>query len=387
MALTARSLEPAQYQTFVTWWAVATFFGAAFSVFEAYLSRLVVKELAQRLSPKGVIAIISGRAWLAALALSCLILVLAPWVEKHLFHGNIAVTLLLPVFIVLAMLQCVQRGVATGHRRFIMNASQLAVDGTLRATFVGVVILSGTSSTAMFAGATCLSAASSVVVANRVFPASWTRPTLRGVGVPWRPLGFLLIGALSVMLINNGAIVWLSATHSVPAVTLGAFAGIMTLSQVPTQLSSAVGSPVLSHFAYAVDVGRVAEFHRLHRRIVVAITSFGAAFTALFALLGPEVLAIYLGSRYKLSRADMALLAVASSLMLLTLVEQAVLGARRKWGAVGAMWSIGTVAFVVTLSLPVSTLIRAVIVPGVSVASAFVGMLIVEIWTSRSTGV
>ena len=385
MAFTARSLDPVQYQAFVTWWALATFFGAAFTVFEIYLSRLVVKVLSDGLNPKDVIAVISGRAWLAAIGLSCLILLLAPRIERGLFHGNVAATWLLPVFIFLAMLQCVQRGAATGYRRFGMNAGQFMTDGILRATFVTVVILSGTSSMAMFAAATCLSAACSFVVANRIFPNSWTWPTLRRSHVPWRPLWFLLIGVLSIVLINNGAVIWLSASHSVPAATLGAFAGVMTLSQIPTQLSSAVASPALSHLAYAVDVGRVDEFHRLRRRVALVTTLFGAAFTALFVLLGPEILQIYLGSRFKLARVDMAPLAAASSLMLLTLVEQSVLGARRRWGTVGLMWSVGAVAFAVTLLLPVSTLLRAVLVPGVSVAFAFAGMLIVELWTSRSS--
>ena len=83
-------------------------------------------------------------------------------------------------------------------------------------------------------------------------------------------------------------------------------------------------------------------------------------------------------------RVDMALLAMASSLMLLTLVEQAVLGSRRRWGTIGFMWSAGIVAFAVTLLLPTSTLVRAVLVPGVSVTVSFVGMLLVELWISRS---
>lgn len=195
-----------------------------------------------------------------------------------------------------------------------------------------------------------------------------------------------MIGATSVLFINNGAIVWLSGTHSASAITLGAFAGVMTLSQVPTQLSSAVGSPALSHLAHALEVGNVKEFNRLHRRIVLASSWFGALCIALFVVLGQEILSIYLGSQFMLPRADMALLAIASSLMLLTMVEQAVLGARREWGAVGKVWSVSAAVFVVTLFLPLGTLARAVIAPGVSVAFALVGMLIFEIRAPHSSG-
>ena len=378
MALTARWLAPRQYQAFVTWWAVATYFGAAFGVFETYAARLVVKALSEDRSPRPVVAVIAGRAWLSVVALAAIVIVFNSWIAHTLFQGNVGATLLLPVFVAFAMLQCVQRGVSSGHRYFVMNATQFASDGVIRVVLVLVVHAVAGSSMAMFALATCLSAGASVLISFGVFPTSWTRPRLRGASVSWRPLLFLLLSMASIMLINNGAVVWLSATHSISAVTLGAFAGVMTLSQIPTQLSSAIASPTLSHLAQALDTGDHVRFRRLHRRVIGLTFWSGLAFVGAFTVLGQKVLTLYLGPRYAIDRTYMVLLAASSSVMLLAMVEQAVLNSRVQWRNVGASWTLAAVGFFVTLVLPVSTMVRAATAPLVSVSVAYAAMTILN---------
>jgi O-antigen/teichoic acid export membrane protein len=378
MALTARWLAPRQYQGFVTWWAVATFFGAGFGVFETYISRLVVRALAQGRSPRPVIAVIAARAWMSVLLIAIASVALHSWLADSLFQGSLGAATLLPVFVAMAMLQCVQRGIATGHRYFIMSAAQFATDGVLRVVMVVAARAMFHPSIESFAAATCLSAACSVVVSFAMFPAARVRPRMRGFQVSWRPLGYLLVSMASVMLVNNGAVVWLSATHSVTAVTLGAFAGVMALSQIPTQLSSAVASPTLSHLAHALDTGNFVLFRRLHRRIIVVTFWLGLIFVGVFGLLGHDVLAIYLGRRFTLGRTYMVLLAGGSAVMLLAMVEQAVLNSRSKWRNVALTWTLATLGFFAALSLPVSTVLRASLAPLVSVTIAFLGMVVLN---------
>jgi O-antigen/teichoic acid export membrane protein len=290
--------------------------------------------------------------------------------------------MLLPVFVAVAMHQCVQRGISTGHRFFVMNGLQFVTDGVMRVIFVLAVHAFVRSSIATFAAATCLSAACSVVVSYWVFPSARIRPRMRGAEVSWRPLGYLLLSIASIMLINNGAVVWLSATHSVAAVTLGAFAGVMALSQIPTQLSSAIAGPTLSHLAHALDRGETHVFHRLHRRVVTLTTWSGLLFVGLFALLGQELLTIYLGRRFTLDRSYMVLLAASSSVMLLAMVEQAVLNARSQWRGVGLSWSLATVAFFLVLVLPASTVFRASLDPLVAVLVALITMYAFNAWSN-----
>ena len=384
MGLTARWLVPAQYQTFVTWWAVATYFGAGFGVFETYAARLVVKALSEGRSPRPVVAVIAGRAWMSVIVIAVIVVVFHSWIAHTLFQGSVTATLLLPVFVAFAMLQCVQRGISSGHRFFVMNATQFASDGVIRVALVLAVHAFARSSMAMFAAATCLSAAASVLISFAVFPGSWTRPRLRGSNVSWRPLLYLLLSMASIMLINNGAVVWLSATHSIPAIMLGAFAGVMTLSQIPTQLSSAIASPTLSYLAQALDTGDHVRFRQLHRRVVTLTFWFGLAFVGAFMVLGHEVLSLYLGPSYTMDRTYMLLLAASSSVMLLAMVEQAVLNSRIQWRKVGVSWTFATLGFFVTLALPVSTIVRAATAPLVSVSVAYVAMTVLNARYTRA---
>ena len=378
MGLTARWLSPKDYQGFVTWWAVATFFGAGFGVFETYIARLVVRDLALATSPRPVIAVITARAWLAVALVALVAVALRSSLAHSLFQGSLSAAALLPIFVAIGMFQCVQRGIATGHRRFIMNGAQFATDGILRAVFVVGAHDFLSSTLATYAAAACLSAACSVVVSFVILPETRVLPRFRGALVSWRPLGHLLISVASVMLINNGTVVWLSATHSVPAVTLGAFAGVMALSQIPTQLSSAVASPTLSHLAHALDTGDHHLFRQLRRRVILATFWLGAIFVVGFALLGHDILAIYLGSRFTLQRTYMVLLATGSAVMLLAMVEQAVLNSRNKWHNVALAWALAIAGFVVTLVLPLSTVLRASLAPFISVSIAFLGMFILS---------
>jgi O-antigen/teichoic acid export membrane protein len=384
MALTARWLVPGQYQAFITWWAVATYFGAGFGVFETYAARLVVKALSEGRSPRPVVAAIAGRAWMSVVLIAVIAVVFNSWIAHTLFQGSVTATLLLPVFVAFAMLQCIQRGIASGHRYFVMNATQFASDGVIRVALVVAVHALARPSMAIFASATCLSAACSVLISFAVFPSSWVRPRLRGSSVSWRPLLYLLLSMASIMLINNGAVVWLSATHSVPAIMLGAFAGVMTLSQIPTQLSSAIASPTLSHLAQALDTGDHVRFRQLHRRVVTLTFWFGLAFVGAFTALGHEVLALYLGPRYTMDRTYMLLLAASSSVMLLAMVEQAVLNSRIQWRKVGVSWTFAALGFFVTLALPVSTIVRAASAPLVSVSVAYVAMTILNARYTRT---
>ena len=382
MATTARWLVATQYQSFVTWWAVATFLGAGFFVFETYVSRLVVSEVADGRDPRRVLAVMAGRAWMTVVVISVAILASQAWIASTLFRGNVAAALLLIPFIVFAMLQSLQRGVATGQRMFLVNASQFATDGLGRMAFVTGAHLWAGSSVTHFALAACASAALSLVVAHRVFPHWLVPPVLRGE-VSWRPLGYLVLSLTCILLINNGAIIWLSATHSVSAVTLGAFAGAITLSQIPTQLSSSITSPALSHLSYALERGDRHGYLRL-RRLIMTVTSLaGAAFVLVFGWYGHDLLSLYLGASFRLGRGFMFALALASALMLLALSEQATLGAHQKWYAAALPWTLGSLAFGLSLLAPYSTIVRATLATDVSVSVAWSGMFVANARFSR----
>ena len=71
--------------------------------------------------------------------------------------------------------------------------------------------------------------------------------------MPLRPLLLLLVGTAGPLLANNGSVPWLRSTDAVSPHVLGAFAGAVTLSRIPTQFVSAVLSPLLAHLSESVE--------------------------------------------------------------------------------------------------------------------------------------
>jgi O-antigen/teichoic acid export membrane protein len=374
MALTARSLGPTDYAAFAVWWTMATLVGTSFGVFEAYLARLVVTEVAARRTVGPVTGVMTGWTLVAVSGLATMLLVAAPWLGSALFAGSLGAAFLLPAFIVLAAAQALQRGSATGHSRFRAIAGQLSTDGVTRVGLVAGLVVTGHDSVNTLALACCLSAAVSLAVGNRLCPEWLARPIVRGSGISYQPLLFLLIGSAGPLLANNGSVPWLAATGAVGAYTLGAFAGAITLSRLPTQFVSAAFSPLLAQLAHCVEVGDEVTFRHLRRTADTAAWALGVLFVAAFAIAGPWVLSIYLGPGYELEVGTLATLAAASGVMFVAVVQQAALAALDRWRTIAVSWSCGTAAFVLVLLLPVDELLRATVAPLAAVTTALVVM-------------
>jgi O-antigen/teichoic acid export membrane protein len=204
--------------------------------------------------------------------------------------------------------------------------------------------------------------------------------------VPVRPLVFLLIGAVGPLLANNGSVPWLAGTHAVDAYTLGAFAGAVTLSRIPTQLVSAAFGPLLAQLAHCVETGDRATFRHLQRSADRAGWALALVFVAGFAAVGPWVLQVYLGPGYDLPVLTLVLLASASGLMFVTVVRQASLAALDRWATIAAAWVVGTIAFAVVLVLPLDELHRATLAPLAAVATALVAMTLARPMPPAASG-
>jgi O-antigen/teichoic acid export membrane protein len=374
MALSARSMPATEYAAFAVWWTVATLLGTSFGVFEAYLARLLIGELAAGRSPDGVTGLMFGRALLVIGALCVVMLCLVPILAGRLFADHAGAAVLLPLFTAIAAMQALQRGAATGRHDFAAIAAQLSTDGLARIAIVGVLVLVGADTVTTLAIACVVAAAASLLIGGwRIGP--WlASPRLRGSEAAVKPLVFLLLGSVGPLLANNGSVPWLAATHSVDAYTLGAFAGAVTLSRIPTQFVAAVFSPLLAHLAQTVEDDDAATFRHLRRSAEVAAAGLGILYVLMFAVLGPWLLSVYLGPRYELDVLVLVVLAAASSGMFVVVVQQAGLAALDRWARIAVAWGIGTVAFIATLAAPGDTLLRATAAPLFGVLTAMATM-------------
>ena len=248
LSIAARSMPSPEYADFVVWWTVATLLGTSFGVFEVYLARLLIFEIAGGREPATVTGVLIGRAMVMAGALGAVILAAAPALADQLFSGSLAPVLLLWVFMCLTAMQSLQRGAATGRRNMVAISTQLSTDGLGRAAIVGVLAATGNDSISALALGCCLSVVLSLVAGGRLVGPWLAVPSLRG----WtrhRPARGLLIGTAGPSPANNGSVPWLRSTDAVSPHVLGAFAGAVTLSRIPTQFFSAVLSPLLAHLS------------------------------------------------------------------------------------------------------------------------------------------
>ena len=374
LALAARSMPGPEYADFVVWWTLATLLGTSFGVFEVYLARLLIAEFAAGRRHDVVTGLMLGRAGLMVGVLTLGLLVASPLLAEHLFSGAMAPALLLPVFMTLVAMQALQRGAATGRHDMVAIAGQLAVDGMARAVIVGALVATGADSIVSLSLGCCLAVTASLVVTGRRITPWLAAPRVRGSAVPVRPVLLLLVGTAGPLLANNGSVPWLRSLDVVSPHVLGAFAGAVTLSRIPTQFVSAVLSPLLAHLSASVENHDEAAFRHVRRRAEALTVGLGAAYIVAFAALGPLMLALLLGPEFTLGVPNLAVLAAASSGMFIAVVQQAALGALGRWNRVAVAWVAATFTFVIVLALPGEPLWRATLAPVVGVATALFTM-------------
>lgn len=386
LGLAARSMSGPHYADFVVWWTVATLLGTSFGVFEVYLARVLISDFAGGRSPAAATGVMLGRAAVMVAILTAVLLSASPLLADELFSGAMAPALLLPVFMALTAMQALQRGAATGRHDMVAIAVQLATDGVARAVIVGVLVATGHDSVTFLAAGCCLAVTTSLVVGGRRIGPWLARPSLRGADVPLRPLLLLLVGTAGPLLANNGSVPWLRSTDAVDPHVLGAFAGAVTLSRIPTQFVSAVLSPLLAHLSESVERADEAAFHQVRIRAQALTAALGVVYIVAFAVLGQLLLGLLLGPDFTLDVVYLAVLAAASSGMFIGVVQQAALGALGQWDRIAVAWVAATATFVLVLLLPGDPLALGAAAPLVGVATALVIMWVLgrNGWGSRS---
>ena len=378
IALVDYGMAAKAQSAFNLWWLATTLLSTVFGVFEAYLSRLAVTENVAGRDPSRVVGALLGRTWLVAAGMGVVVLALGPWLTSREFGGYTGLTLLLPVFVLIASTQAIQRAVATGRGRFTTIAAQLSVDGLLRVTITAVLIGTGWATVDRLAIGTCVAGAAGLAAGARACPGWFARPRLAAAGISWQPILLLLCASACPLLAGSGPALWLNAAGHVSQPTIVAFSAALTISRIPTQFVSAAFSPLLSQLGHAIEIADHATFVRLRSKAELAAGALGIVFIIGFAFVGSWVLPIYSstpkGSAIPIG--DLALLATAGALMFLTVVQQASLTALDAWGWIAGSWSCGTVTLFLTFLLPLPSVTRAVLAPAVAVLTAALLMVL-----------
>lgn len=374
LAVAARAMPADQFAVLATWWALANLVAMVFVVLELYLPQAYVQRVAAAGDPGPLVAATVRLAAWGLLVVVLVALVGAPVLADRLFGGDRALVALVVAFSCAAVMQAVQRGVAAGRGRFWAVTAQLGADGVLRAG--GPIALAATGqATPRTVAASLVAAAVVGLVAASPVVRGWFRWRTHGEALPWRPVGLLLPATAVPQLLNNGPVPLLAAAGNVPAGPLGAFAGAVTLSRLPTFFSGAVYGPVVNPLSRAIETGDRAGYRTALVRAASATAGAGLAFVLAFVAVGPWLLRLYLGSGYEVSRQVLALLAVTSALMFVATVAQAGLVASRRWGVTALAWAAAAGTFVAVLLVlgPYPEAAAGASAAGMTVATVWMG--------------
>jgi O-antigen/teichoic acid export membrane protein len=368
--LCARALDPGQLALFMTWWATVTLLVTAFGVFEVYLARAWMAARAAGGPTERVVAQLGGQLMLLVGAIAALAWVLAGPLADALFDGERWAVLMIPFYGATWAVLALQRGVATGQLRFAVVGGQLAAEGILRVVLVAVALTVTGPDASTVGLAVVLAGLMAVALTGAALRGWLVRPAPLLRELPVVPLLWLLLGAVGPVLVGNVGVPWLAWAMPDDPILLAAFAGAMTLSRVPTQFVSAVFSPMMAALAQAVDQDDSRRHDLVLSRALRLSLTLGGIFVAMCFLVGPLVLALYLGPSYQLPRWVLGLLGLASALVLLATIQQASLAAHLRWTSIAGAWALGTLVFGAVLVLPMDPVLRAAVAPVAAAATA-----------------
>lgn len=351
LAVGARALETADFAVFATWWTMANLVGLAFVAIEVYLPRPLLTLRAAGSDERPLIRTFTRTTVFGATAIGTLLVALSGWIVPTLLDGRVGLLPLMLAYLLGAGLQSVQRAVAIGRGHFRLVAIQLGSDGAVRAAGSLALAASGDASATGFAVVLCTAVAVGVL-AGAAADRHWWGWSGPRAPLPLRPVAMLSAASVGPLLVNNASVPWLTALQDVPPVTVGAVAGALTLSRIPTLLVGAAYGPVVAPLAVAADAGLLSDFRNVHRRAVITAGALAGLFVAAFALAGPSLLQLYLGPGFRLSRLELGAMAAGSGLMFVSVVEQAALVALAAWDRSALAWTAAVAAFISALAVP-----------------------------------
>lgn len=366
LVVAARGLDEVSYaQLAVVWSIVFTVGPGVFAPIEVETSRLLAgrSPYASRLRD-GLIrqmAIVSGS--LAALLVLAAALA-SPVLVPRLLGGDGLLFAALLVSVVSYAPTYVLRGRMLGVRQFGLYGGALTAEGLARLIGALVLFLFAVRSAGAYGLALAIAPLAAFVLANRVRSIGARMPR------DWRQLrealGALIVAtALSQLLINAGPIaVQLLATPA-EAAAAGVLLSGLAIARIPVFVFAAVQSALLPQLAVLVRDEKPVEFRRLLRGLVQGVLALGVLATTLAAVAGPWLVRLLFGPSFGLRWFDMALLALATSLYILSLLLAQVLIAVSDHRALIIAWAVGLAGFAVLVIFGDDLLLR--------VASALVG--------------
>ena len=354
LMVAGRALGPERSAPLSALWALVFLAGPGFFLpLEQEVARAVAARRAVGVGGGPVIK----RAAVAGVAILVLLLALTAAGSGPLLRELLDDEVLLFVGLLLALtgysLEHLTRGALSGNGRFAPYGVVIGTEGVVRLLVCVALALAGVATAGPYGLALGVAPFVAVAVALRgqrglVNPgpdASW--------GEVSTALGWLLAGSiLGQLLINAGPLaVKALATEAEDAQASRFLAGLV-IARVPLFLFQAVQASMIPALSSMAAAGKRAEFRHRFRQLALVIVAMGVAATLGALAVGPDVVSLLFGSKFRLPRDDLALLAAASAAYVLALLNAQALIAMAGYRPVVWAWAAGVTVFAaVTASL------------------------------------
>lgn len=317
LAVVARALEPIEYATFGSFWALALVLG-----FGAFLP--LEQELARRLPIPGDRRALLRAASGAAGVLTVIALVVLGGALPILYRAlddHTSVLLALVALTVVSAGQFLVRGTLIGTDRLVRHAAVMVLDSGVRLGLAVVLFFVGGADAAAFCWALVLAIALSHVpqlpgawkraIAWARPPSEWRAPTasVRGLVRDMLPL---LVGSACAQLLLNGlpVLVVAQAADGGETAAAGVFVAAFTLARAPLSMVVPLQSAVVPTLTRLIANGRRREVLLILVKGTVVLVAVAAVGVPLAWWIGPWVVSLIFGADYAIGGVDLALIVV-----------------------------------------------------------------------------
>lgn len=349
LAAAGRALGPSRFAPVSVLWAVLFLLGAGlFQPFEQELGRSIAARRARSVGFRALVR----QASLIALGLLASITVVmvagAVPIADALFRGDERFVLALIVGIGGVGLMLFVRGLLAGSGRYYGYAVLFLADAATKAIPAIALAIVGVTQPLVFAGIIAASAYVGAFV-------PLTRGTRLGESGPepvrtalLSSIGFLLLTSLlSQVLLNLGTIAVEVLAEPSEHDRAGVFLSGLVIARVPLFLFQAVQAIVLPRLSGLAAAGDMVAFRRTIRLLLTAMAAATVAATAVSAVIGPLAVRLLFGQEFALlGSRDMALLTLASMLMMCALLINQAQIALQHQHQTGWPWGVGSLVFV-----------------------------------------
>ncbi len=330
-----------------------------FTALEQETSRAAAASIA---AGHPVAAVARRSAWLAAALFAAVTVVLVglwPGVLSRVLHGN---TALLEAAVLAAAGAAVAywaRGLLSGEHRFGRYATTLYLEGAARLVPCLVLVYLAVRVPAAYGFAFAVGAAVAGLAGLRPRRPRPASPAAGQLGGMVESVA-LLVGATLLMqlMANLGP---LAVAYRLPAdpTAVSVFAATFVLARLPLFLFSPMQVVLVPSLTRAATRGAWTELRRRVVLVLVVVLSVAAIGGVLAIFFGPWGVRVLLGAAYAPAAGTVAVLALATTLMMTAQILQPALIALRRQVHVVIAWAVGSVAFLGTLFAPLTPVTAA----------------------------